>query len=199
MQKFAGKSWVGALAALAMLSMILVANWVTTDYGFIPVGFGFEATAGTLFVGFSLAARDLLQDTWGKLAVLAVIILGTLMSWIYAAPAIALASAAAYGLAELLDFAVYTPLRARATFGDRKWAGAVVVSNIVGAVVDSVVFLGIAFGAAAIAPALPGQIVGKMWATIAYLAVGAAIAWWWRKARGKHGRGSKRRAEARSA
>lgn len=173
----------GIIAGLVMLSMILVANWVTTDYGFIPVGFGLQATAGTLFVGFSLAARDLLQDTLGKGAVLFVIAVGTLVSWLFAAPAIALASAAAYGLAELLDFAVYTPLRQRASFGDKRWAGAVVTSNVIGAITDSVVFLGIAFGAGAIGPALPGQLVGKTYATVLYLIVGALLAAWWTRRR----------------
>lgn len=165
----------GLIAVLVLFSAILLANWVTTDYGFIPMGFGLEATAGTIFAGFALAARDAIQDSWGRLAVLGVIVLGTLVSFLISAPAIAWASAAAFGLAELLNFAVYTPIRTRSTLGDRRWAVAVVSSNIVGAVADTVIFLGIAFGAAAILPAMPGQLVGKMYATILYLLIGAVI------------------------
>lgn len=163
---------VGIIAALAVLISLLLANWVTTDYGFIPVGFGFEATAGTIFAGIMLASRDAVQDALGRLAVVGMIVLGTAISFFIAAPEIAIASALAFGLAELFDFAVYSPIRAKSKLGDRRWAVAVVLSNIVGAFTDTVVFLGVAFGAAAIMPALPGQMVGKLWATLAYLLIG---------------------------
>ena len=88
----------------------------------------------------------------------------------------AIASAAAFLVAESLDFAVYVPIRKRAKFGDKRWALAVVASNIVGAIADTVVFLGIAFGSAAILPALPGQFVGKLYATVVYLLIGWAVA-----------------------
>lgn len=163
---------VGIIAALAVLISLLLANWVTTDYGFIPVGFGFEATAGTIFAGIMLASRDAVQDALGRMAVVGMIVLGTAISFFIAAPEIAIASALAFGLAELFDFAVYSPIRAKSNLGDRRWAVAVVLSNIVGAFTDTVVFLGVAFGAAAIMPALPGQMVGKLWATLAYLLIG---------------------------
>lgn len=162
----------GLFGAFVMVSAIFAANWVTTDYGFIHVGFGFYSTAGTIFAGFSLAARDLVQDTLGRVVVVGVILLGTLVSWWVSEPAIAVASVSAYLFAELLDFAIYTPLRAKSKVGDRRWAAAVFVSNLVGAVADTVIFLGIAFGAAAIQPAIAGQLVGKGWATLAYLTLG---------------------------
>jgi uncharacterized PurR-regulated membrane protein YhhQ (DUF165 family) len=58
--------------------------------------------------------------------------------------------------------AVYTPLE------DRSFTGAVVLSNTVGAVVDSVLFLSLAFGSLEF---LRGQVVGKMWMTAAALPV----------------------------
>lgn len=167
-----GRVAIGVTAALLVLASLMLANWVTTDYGFIPIGFGFESTAGTLFAGVMLASRDAVQDALGRWAVLVIIVLGTALSFAISAPEIAIASALAFGFAELLDFAVYTPIRSRAKFGDRRWAVAVVASNIIGAVADTVIFLGVAFGAAAIMPALPGQLVGKLWATVAYLILG---------------------------
>lgn len=164
----------GLFGAFVMVAAIFAANWVTTDFGFIHVGFGFYSTAGTIFAGFSLAARDLVQDTLGRVVVVGVILLGTVVSWLVSEPAIAVASVAAYLFAELLDFAIYTPLRARSKVGDGRWAVAVFVSNLVGAVADTVIFLGIAFGVAAIQPAIAGQLVGKGWATLAYLALGFA-------------------------
>ena len=171
-----GRLAAGLIAVAVLFGSMLAANYVTTDYGFVPVGFGLSATAGTFFAGFALAARDAINDAWGRLAVVAVILIGTLVSFTLSAPEIAIASAAAFLVAESLDFAVYVPLRKRAKFGDKKWALAVVASNIVGAIADTVVFLGVAFGSAAILPALPGQLVGKSYATVMYLLIGWAVA-----------------------
>src|SRR5262249_47891974 len=71
-----------------------------------------------------------------------------------APPAFVVASAAAFLLSEFADLAVYTPLVRRGL------VLAVVASSVVGLVVDSVVFLWLAFGSLDF---LPGQIVGKAW------------------------------------
>jgi uncharacterized PurR-regulated membrane protein YhhQ (DUF165 family) len=65
-----------------------------------------------------------------------------------------IASAAAFLLSEFADFAVYTPL------ARRRLVLAVVASSILGLVVDSIVFLWLAFGSLDF---LVGQIVGKLW------------------------------------
>jgi uncharacterized PurR-regulated membrane protein YhhQ (DUF165 family) len=59
--------------------------------------------------------------------------------------------------AELLDLFVYTPLQRN------NLVAAVVASNIVGLVADSVLFLTLAFGSLA---HLDGQIIGKAWMTL---------------------------------
>lgn len=173
---------LGVLGMLIMLGSLLLANWATTALGFIPVGFGVDATAGTLVAGVALAARDLIQDSLGRVAVLCVILVGSVLSFAISAPEIALASAAAFLFAEMADFAAYTPIRMKAKFGDKRWAAAVIVSNLVGALADTVIFLFIAFGAASVLPAVPGQLVGKMWGTLAYLLIGAGIAYLLRRA-----------------
>jgi uncharacterized PurR-regulated membrane protein YhhQ (DUF165 family) len=71
-----------------------------------------------------------------------------------APPALVIASAAAFLLSEFADLAVYTPLARRGLLI------AVVASGVVGLVVDSVVFLWLAFGSLEF---LLGQIVGKAW------------------------------------
>jgi uncharacterized PurR-regulated membrane protein YhhQ (DUF165 family) len=157
---------IGVTAAAGLTGTILAANAATAHLGFIPVGFGLTATAGTLAAGLALGLRDIVQDTLGRRAVVALILVGAALSW-WVAPALAVASAVAFLVSELADFAVYTPLRGRAAMGGRRWAGAVAASNVVGAVVDTVLF-GIAFGTAAITPAaLAGQLLGKGWATLA--------------------------------
>ncbi|MGB6351294.1 MAG: VUT family protein, partial [Pseudolabrys sp.] len=71
-----------------------------------------------------------------------------------APPSLVLASAVAFLLSEFADFAVYTPL------ARRRLVVAVVASSVVGLVVDSIVFLWLAFGSLEF---LPGQVVGKLW------------------------------------
>ena len=130
------------------------------------MGFGLVATAGTYFAGVTFILRDLLQDTAGKRITVAVILLGAIVSFALSAPFIALASAVAFLLAELADLAVYTPLRKRG------YVRAAVASNVVGAFIDTVVFLAIA--GFPVMAALPGQMVGKLLVTA--VAVGLVLA-----------------------
>jgi hypothetical protein len=66
--------------------------------------------------------------------------------------------------------AVYTPLRAR------QWTLAVVASNLAGAVLDSIIFLWLAFGWDAVGEFWFGQTLGKM-----YMALPAVLLMWaWR-------------------
>jgi uncharacterized PurR-regulated membrane protein YhhQ (DUF165 family) len=151
--------------AAGFLGCILAANYVTSRYGMVPVGFGLVATAGTYFAGLSFVLRDSLQDAAGKWWTLAVIAAGAVLSFLIAAPFIALASAVAFGLSEAADLAVYTPLRRRG------YVRAAVASNIVGSFVDTVVFLAIA--GFPVAASLPGQMVGKL--AITAVAVGLVV------------------------
>jgi uncharacterized PurR-regulated membrane protein YhhQ (DUF165 family) len=165
----------GWILVAVFISTVVLANVLTTHMGFIPVGFGLTATAGTLVAGATLALRDAVQDTLGRWVVVGAILAGAILSFAMSAPFIAIASAVAFLVSELADYGVYTPIRKRSRFGDRKWAIAVAASTVVGAVVDTVLFLGIAFGPAAILPALPGQLVGKVWAMLAFLLIGWAV------------------------
>jgi hypothetical protein len=141
------------------LALIVAANSLTTEYGLIPVGFGLMATAGTWAAGLVFLLRDLVHDTAGRTVMFACIVVGAALSALLAAPQIAFASGVAFGLSELLDWAVYAPLRKHG------WARAVVPSNIAGAFLDTVVFLGIA--GFPIWSALPGQMLVKTAATLA--------------------------------
>ena len=152
---------------LAFLGCILAANYVTSTLGMVPVGFGLVATAGTYFAGLTFVLRDSLQDVAGKRWTLGAIAAGAALSFLISDPFIALASAAAFGIAELADLAVYTPLRKRG------YIRAAITSNIVGALIDTVVFLSIA--GFPVMAALPGQMVGKLLVTAAAVAVVIAV------------------------
>jgi queuosine precursor transporter len=149
----------------AFIACILAANYVTTEYGMVPVGFGVVATAGTYFAGLCFVLRDAVQDTAGKRSVLALIVVGALASYLVSDPFIALASGVAFLVSEVCDLLVYTPLRRRG------YLRAALASNVVGALIDTVLFLWIA--GFPIADAIAGQMVGKLLVTLAVvLAVG---------------------------
>jgi queuosine precursor transporter len=145
----------------AYIATILAANWAIQTFGLVPVGFGLMAPAGVYFVGLAFTFRDLAQEFVGRRWIVAAILIGASLSAIVS-PAFALASGVAFLLSELADFAIYTPLR------ERGWLRAVAVSNAVGLVVDSILFLTLAFGSLEF---LPGQIVGKAWMTLLAIAV----------------------------
>jgi uncharacterized PurR-regulated membrane protein YhhQ (DUF165 family) len=153
-------------AAAGFIGTILAANYVTTHYGMVPVGFGLVATAGTYFAGLAFILRDLVQDTAGRKVVVALIAAGAALSYAVSDPFIATASAAAFLLSEGADLAVYTPLRRRG------YVRAAVVSNFVGAVIDTVVFLTIA--GFPLRQAIAGQLVGKLAVTLVVVGLVAA-------------------------
>lgn len=148
------------LYGIGFVATVLAANYVTTEHGLVPVGFGLTATAGTYFAGLAFVLRDSLQDTGGRLAVVFAITAGALLSYSVASSAIATASAVAFALSELSDFAVYTPLRSRG------YIRAAVASNVVGTVVDTLLFLSIA-GFGLTRSIVAGQLVGKLTVTAA--------------------------------
>jgi queuosine precursor transporter len=151
-----GKRIVTAVLFLAYVGCVFGANWAISIFGVVPVGFGLFAPAGVFFAGVAFSNRDGLQHYGGRNVVVAAILAGAALSSFLSGP-LALASGVAFLLSELLDYAVYTPL------ARRDWLAAVVFSNTVGAVVDSVVFLLLAFGSLEF---LPGQVLGKMYMTV---------------------------------
>jgi uncharacterized PurR-regulated membrane protein YhhQ (DUF165 family) len=147
---------LGLIAVLGYVATIFAANWLIVHVGPVSVGFGLVAPAGVYAAGVALTLRDLTQALLGRVAVIVAILAGAGLSYLVS-PSFAAASAAAFLLSELADFAVYTPLE------QRSWLGAVALSNTVGLLVDSLLFLWLAFGSLAF---LPGQIVGKAWMTV---------------------------------
>lgn len=167
---------IGYIAFALFALTVPAANWLIGNIGtcipdgpcLIPVGFGFEAPSGVLMVGAALVLRDVVHERLGALWALVAIAIGAALSAIFAAPALVVASTAAFLLAELADFAVYAPLRRR------NLTAAVLASGAVGAAIDSAVFLWLAFGSLAF---IEGQILGKVWMSL----LGAAVLAWMRR------------------
>jgi len=175
----------GAAYFLGFIGSIWLANWLITHWGTVkfpdspylipvwtgaltPSGVSVYAPSGVLAVGLSFTLRDLVQRRLGVRVAMLAIVLGTVVSAALD-PALALASGAAFLLAESLDLAVYTPLQRR------NLVGAVVASNVVGIVVDSLLFVSLAFGSLAL---LEGQIIGKAWMTLAAIPLVYGIRAW---------------------
>jgi len=164
----------GLLFLAAFAACIPLANWMIGNVGtfcipqgpcVIPVAPGLDAPSGVLMVGAALVLRDLVQRRLGLRWAVAAIIAGATLSAFLAPPALVVASAAAFLISEIADLAVYTPLQRR------RLVLAVFASAAVGLVIDSVVFLYLAFGSLDF---LAGQILGKLWMTVLALPF---IAW----------------------
>jgi uncharacterized PurR-regulated membrane protein YhhQ (DUF165 family) len=166
---------LGSVAFLGFLACIPLANWMIGHVGtvcvpngpcLLPVAPGLMAPSGVITVGFALVLRDIVQRLLGRSWGLAAVILGTAVSVLVAGRNLVVASGIAFLLSELADFAVYTPLQRRGL------VLAVIASSGVGLVVDSVVFLSLAFGSMEF---LAGQVVGKAWAVLASLPMVHAV------------------------
>lgn len=143
---------------------IPAANWMIGHLGtacvaphgpcVVPVAPGVVAPSGVMMVGFALVLRDLVQRRLGAGISAIAILFGTAASALLAPPNLVLASGVAFLLSEFADLAVYTPL------ARRRLVAAVVASSTVGLVVNSIVFLWLAFGSLDF---LLGQVIGKAW------------------------------------
>jgi uncharacterized PurR-regulated membrane protein YhhQ (DUF165 family) len=164
----------GLLFLLAFALCIPAANWLIGNVGtvcvpngpcLIPVAPGLKAPSGVAMIGLALVLRDLVQRRLGVGWAVVAILAGTALSALVAPPMLVIASAAAFLMSEGADLAVYTPLQRRGL------VLAVVASSTVGLVVDSVLFLGLAFGSL---DYLAGQVIGKAWMVLLTIPM---IAW----------------------
>jgi uncharacterized PurR-regulated membrane protein YhhQ (DUF165 family) len=162
----------GLAAVAGYLGTIVAANWAIARFGLVPVGFGLTAPAGVFFVGLAFSLRDATQETLGRWPTIACIVVGAVLSTLLAPLRFALASGLTFLISEICDFAIYTPLR------ERSRLLALTLSNIGALVIDSIIFLSIAFGSLAF---LAGQIVGKAEMTVLAVVLVRAVTAWQRR------------------
>lgn len=155
------------LSIVGFVATVVGANWALATFGIVPIGFGLMAPAGVYFAGLTLTLRDAVREAGGKKAVVVAIIAGAALSYLLEdAQKFAIASGSAFLMSELADSAVYEPLRQRGRMV------ALATSNVVGLVVDSSLFLYLAFGSLEF---IEGQLVGKLYMT--GLAIGLLGGW----------------------
>lgn len=156
----------GSAFFIAYLACIPLANWMILHVGtmcvpggpcLIPVWPGIMSPSGVLVIGAAFTLRDLVQRRLGTLPAFAAVVLGTSLSAFVASPELATASAVAFLISETVDLLVYS-LLAR-----RSFLMAVGMSNVIGLLLDSYLFLLIAFGSVEY---MAGQAMGKLWMTL---------------------------------
>lgn len=140
-----------------VFSVLYVSVLVAANLLVAKLGPQWSPLLAFLFIGPDLTLRDKLHDELGVRSVLGLMALAGLVSFALnpASYKIAVASLTAFVIAGVGDTLVYQWLRARHPLLKMN------ASNAVGAVLDSVVFLLVAFGPAALAYA-PLQVLAKL-------------------------------------
>jgi len=140
--------------------LIVAVNWAFTVVPLVQLPGGASWPPVALLVGFVFVARDFAQREIGHRVLLAMLA-GVVLSYFMADPFVAAASAAAFLVSELVDWAVYS-------FTRRPLSERVLYSSLLGAPVDSAMFLG---GIGILTP------LGVVAMTISKL-LGAILVWW---------------------
>jgi uncharacterized PurR-regulated membrane protein YhhQ (DUF165 family) len=159
----------------AFIACVPLSNWLIANIGttcvpsgpcLIPVWPGVLAPSGVLLAGLSFVLRDFVQEGLGLVWAIAAVLIGGGISGLSASPLLATASVTAFLLAEGTDLLVYTTLRRR---------GVVVASfasSVIGLLLDSIVFVWIAFGTPEY---ILGQSIGKSWMVLLTLPLLVAL------------------------
>lgn len=139
------------MQGIAYLSSILLANVIVNTFGIVTV-LGLTFPAGAPLIGMTFTLRDMVQRRWGKLHCWWWMLAASLITVLFN-PTLAYASFAAFLVAEGIDWVIYTAVPG--SFVKR-----VLLSNLVGLPMDSIVFVALAFGW--IWPAIIGQTLVKL-------------------------------------
>jgi uncharacterized PurR-regulated membrane protein YhhQ (DUF165 family) len=165
----------GIVFLIAFGLTIPAANWLIGHVGttcvpngpcLIPVAPGIMAPSGVLMIGVALVLRDLVQRRLGVAFSAGAVVVGAALSAAIAPAALALASGIAFLMSEFADLAVYTPL------ARRRLMAAVAASGAVGLVVDSIVFLWLAFGSLGF---VLGPVSGESWVRLLSIGGGRSL------------------------
>jgi hypothetical protein len=131
---------LGWLFLVGFTLTIPAANWTLHHYGFVNVPWLGDVASGVAWVGASFVLRDIGQYLAGRAWAWLAIAVGTALSWWLADPGLAVASGVAFFWSESTDAVIFTPLANRGRFMAGVW-----ISGVAASVVDSILFLWIAF------------------------------------------------------
>ncbi len=136
--------------------LIVTVNWAFTVVPLVALPGGTLWPPVSLVVGFVFVVRDFAQREIGHF-VLAAMLAGAILSYVMADPFVAIASAAAFAVSELVDWAVYS-------FTGKSLSERILYSSALGTPVDSAVFLaGVGlFSAAGVAAMTASKMIGAL-------------------------------------
>jgi uncharacterized PurR-regulated membrane protein YhhQ (DUF165 family) len=130
--------------AAAMAAIVAISNFAV-QYPFSFFGLGEILTWGAFTYPISFLVNDLANRRFGPAVARRVVYVGfvfaIVLSAFLATPRIALASGTAFLFAQLLDTSVFDRLRRR------QWWQAPLLSTLIGSVLDTILFFGLAFSA----------------------------------------------------
>ncbi len=160
------RTLIGWLSIILFILTIPLGNWVVMNVGYVcpeggpclvPVWPGIMSPSGVLIAGLALVLRDAVHHFMGGKWAVYAIFAGAVVSGLVSDLNLIVASTCAFIFSELADFAVYAPMRKQYP------AWAVIASGIAGSVVDSCIFLSLAFGSLEF---VVGQVIGKLWVSL---------------------------------
>lgn len=121
-------------------------NWLFDYVGVLPLpGTSYVFHPLAFLVGFWLVLRDFAHRELGDKWIFAPVVAGMALSYLTSSPRVATASALAFLVSELVDWAVFK-------YSQRPLHQRILVSSAASVPVDSILFSGIAFGLATINP-----------------------------------------------
>jgi uncharacterized PurR-regulated membrane protein YhhQ (DUF165 family) len=160
---------LGAVWFISYVVLIVIANWAIATFGVIAIPFGLVAPAGVYAAGLTFAARNFTQQSLGRRFGYLAIVVGAALSAQLSPPVqlggwlpLPLASGVTFLLSETADMLLWNRLRSAGL-----WIGAMIGGELAAQLLDSIVFLALAFGSLEL---LAGQVVGK-WLTVAPVAL----------------------------
>lgn len=131
--------------AVFSMCVAVTASNILVQYPFCFFGLEHVLTYGAFIYPFAFLINDLTNRRFGpqmaRRVVYAGFIAGLAVSWWLASPRLAIASGSAFLFAQLLDIAVFTPLR------HKSWWKAPLAAAVTGSFLDTILFFSIAFAA----------------------------------------------------
>lgn len=121
------------LTIFTYVALIAGINWAFAIIPPITLPGGEVWSPVALIVGFVFVVRDFAQRKIGH-RILWAMVAGIALSWWMASPELAMASASAFAIGELADWALYT-------FTRKPFSQRILISSLFGAPLDSLVFL----------------------------------------------------------
>lgn len=128
-----GHTLCGMFSLFTYIALIVGVNYAFAATPLVELPSGDLWPPASLLVGFIFVVRDFAQRRVGH-HILWAMLAGCVVSWHMASPQLAVASAAAFAVGELGDWALFT-------FTRKPFSQRILISSLLGAPLDSLVFL----------------------------------------------------------